>query len=275
MHYKFLLILGCSFLSLFFGCAVNPVSGDKELMLLSPEQDIEIGRKYAPEIEKYMGGPIADEALQHYIDSVGQRLVQVSHAAAIKFHFTALDHKSINAFALPGGYIFITKGLLEKIQTEAQLASIFGHEITHVAARHSAAAISREIGMSVLLMGMVIASPSQGTAAAGQVTEALLSLRYTRDDEREADRSGLLYMVRAGYDPRSAAQVMQVLNEQEIDNPPELWSSHPLTEDRINYLNRRVAILTEKYDLSALRIGRQEYQGSVLDRLKNLGKSVK
>ncbi len=120
---------------LFVGCAVNPITGEEELMLFGEDQDIVIGRKYAPELEKQLGGRIANEGLQDYMDGVGQKIARISHKPDWEYHFVALEHESVNAFALPGGYIFITRGMLEKLQTEAQLAAILAHETVHVVAR--------------------------------------------------------------------------------------------------------------------------------------------
>ena len=109
-----LLTLALSF-CLFSSCATNPITGQKQLMLIPEQQDIAIGRKYAPEIERQMGGRIPNESLQNYIDTVGQKIARVSHKPNLQYHFTALDEKSTNALALPGGYVFITKGMLEKL----------------------------------------------------------------------------------------------------------------------------------------------------------------
>jgi len=108
------------------GCVLNPITGEEELMLVGLQQDIEIGRKYAPEIEKQMGGRIADEELQNYIDSLGQSIVGVSHNQDFEYHFVALNDKSVNAFALPGGRVFIKKGMLENLTTEAQYGAHCG-----------------------------------------------------------------------------------------------------------------------------------------------------
>ena len=121
-------------------------------MLISESQELEIGKTYAPEIEKQMGGRIRNEAIQNYIDSVGQKVARVSHRPDLHYHFTALNHKSINAFALPGGYVFITKGMLEKLDNESELAGVLAHETTHIVARHSAEAMSRQIGIQLLLV---------------------------------------------------------------------------------------------------------------------------
>jgi predicted Zn-dependent protease len=195
-----LLILGFIF-CLCTGCAINPVTGEEQLMLVSEQQDIEIGRKYAPEVEKQMGGRIANESLQNYVDSVGQKIARVSHRPDWEYHFAALEDKSINAFALPGGYIFITKGMLEKLTTEAQLAAILAHEITHVVARHVSANMSREIGISILLSAVISDKTPEGVLTATELGRQILGLQYSRKDEQEADLGGLDYMVWAGYNP--------------------------------------------------------------------------
>ena len=104
------------------GCAINPITGEEELMLFGEQQDLGIGQKYAPEVEKQMGGRIDNDALQNYMNSVGQKIAAVSHRRSWEYHFAALEHDSLNAFALPGGYVFITKGMLKELTTEAQLA---------------------------------------------------------------------------------------------------------------------------------------------------------
>ena len=143
------------------GCATNPITGKQEFMLIPEEQDIRIGQKYAPEIEKQMGGRIANDALQNYINSVGQKVANVSHRRSWQYHFTALEDDMINAFALPGGYIFITKGMLKQLTTESQLAGILAHETAHVVARDTAVLMSREIGIGILLSALLKAKFSQ------------------------------------------------------------------------------------------------------------------
>ncbi len=254
------------------GCAVNPLTGSDEFMLLPVEQDVEIGKAYAPQVEKHLGGRIDNDTLQEYIEVVGDKIARICHRADIEYHFTALDHKSVNAFALPGGYIFITRGMLEKLQTEAQLASILAHEVVHVVARDTANVISKEIGMTLLFAAAVIpTSPSAGAVMAAQVTRQILGLRYSRKAEREADFGGLTYMVRAGYDPSGMVELMQTLESIGNDRPPEFFSSHPSPENRITYIQRRIE---QRYgDASGLRVGREEYERAVLSHLRALTKT--
>ncbi len=254
---------------LLIGCAVNPITGEEELMLVPASQDIEIGRKYAPEIEKQLGGRIDDPSLQNYIDSVGQKIARISHKPGWDYHFVAVEDKSINALALPGGYIFVTKGMLEKLTTEAQLAALLAHEIVHVTARHTAAAMSREMGLSFLFLGLSAAGakiPQDAGRAVG-FTLQLIGLKYSREHEREADVAGLDYMVVAGYNPYGAVELMQMLQDQDNVRPAEFLSSHPSPGNRIISLNAKIQ--TRYGSTEGLRIGKDDYRRSVLDRLTN------
>ena len=249
------------------GCAVNPITGEEEFMLLPQQQDIEIGRKYAPEVEKQMGGRIHDEHLQSYIDSVGQKIAKISHRPDLEYHFVALDHNSVNALALPGGYVFITKGMLQKLTTEAQLAGILGHEISHVVARDSAVVMSREIGISILLSAVISEKTPEGVATAANLTRQILGLKYSRKDEREADLAGLDYMYRAGYNPYGIVETMQMLDKQQEQRPVEFFSTHPNPENRVAYLTQSVQ--AEYYNVEELKIGEEDYRKAVLERLSN------
>ena len=261
-----LLILGLTS-CLLIGCAVNPITGQEELMFISENKDIEIGRKYAPEIEKQLGGKIDNPSLQNYIDSVGQRIARISHRPNWEYHFVAVEHKSINAFALPGGYIFVTKGMLEKLTTEAQLAALLAHEIVHITARHSSAAMSREMGISFVFLGLSVAGaeiPQDASRAAG-IALQLIGLKYSREHEREADVAGLDYMVVAGYNPHGAVELQQMLQEQDNVRPAEFLSSHPSPKNRIISLNARIQT---RYDSpEGLKIGKNAYRTTVLERL--------
>jgi predicted Zn-dependent protease len=249
------------------GCAVNPISGERQLMFLSEDQDVEIGRKYAPEVEKEMGGAIADRALQNYVDSVGQSVARVSHKPYFDYHFVALNDKSVNAFALPGGRIFVTKGMLEELGTEAQLAAILAHEVTHVVARHSSAAMSSQIGVDILLSAIISEDTPQTVSTVASLTRQIVSLKYSRKDEREADLVGLDYMVSAGYNPYAMIETMQMLESQKGARPIEFLSTHPAPENRIEYLTET---LNERgYDLDGLRVGERDYQTNVIARLTN------
>lgn len=252
------------------GCATNPISGEEQLMLISEDQDVEIGREYAPEVEKELGGKIRNEALQSYIDSVGQRIIRISHRPDWQYHFIAVNHSMVNALALPGGYVFVTRGMLEKLTSEAQLAALLSHEIVHIVARHSSAAMSQQIGISLLVQGLSSAGTipdSQGAYQMTQLAQQLIGLKYSRENEREADTAGMDYMVRAGYNPYGAVELMQMLERLDQATPIEFLSSHPSPENRVGYLTVRAQ--ARYYNTTNLRVGAEDYKANVLDILPN------
>lgn len=270
MFKKIILFAACLSLCFLTGCADNPLTGDKELMLIPEEQDIEIGRVYAPEIEKELGGKVKDEVLQDYIDSVGQKIARISHKPSWEYHYVALNHDMINAFALPGGYIFITKGMLRKLKTEAQLAAVLAHETVHVVARDTSNAMSNQIGMTILMAAAVSQEPTSATMAAAGITQQIIALKYSRKDERQADLGGLGYMVAAGYNPFGMVEIMQMLEDLRSFEIVEFFSSHPSPYNRVGYIGLHIDIKYDDVDLTQLITGRDEYQANVIERLKNI-----
>jgi predicted Zn-dependent protease len=266
MRAKVLLLNLILSLCFYEGCAINPISGEEDFMLYPEQHDIAIGRKYAPEAEKQLKGKIPDEELQNYVDAVGQKIARISHRPDWEYHFMAVQDESINALALPGGYVFITKGLLAKLTTEAQLASILAHEVAHAVARDSAAAISREIGMGILFAAAVIQDVPQSALEAANITRQILGLQYSRDDEQAADLAGLDYMIRAGYDPAGMIETMQILQNEQKVKLVEFFSTHPNPQNRIKYLTQKIQ--TKYADISELKIGKEDYQRHVLEHLK-------
>ena len=230
-----------------------------------------MGKAYAPEIEKQMGGRIENLTIQNYLDGIGQNLAAVSHKPPnappyYEYHFIPLEDESVNAFALPGGYVFITRGMLEKLENEGQLASVLAHEIVHIVARHSAEMISKEIGFSIAMS--VISQKASGTAAtAADIGRQIIGLKFSRADEIESDSGGLDYMVLAGYDPYQMVETMKMLQNQNETRPIEFFSTHPSPENRIEYITQ--AIQTRGYDSSQLKINQDDYEKSVLNELKN------
>lgn len=258
-----ILLLPFSFWS---GCAQNPITGQQELMLVPEQQDVEMGRKYAPQVEREMGGRIPDPRIQNYIDSVGQRIVRVSHTRNFDYHFVALNHDSVNALALPGGYVYVTRGMLKELKTEAQLAAILSHEVVHIVARDVSAAISREIGIEIALSAATSKKASRGVLMATDITHQIVGLKFSRRDEKDADLGGLDYMVQAGYNPNGMAEVMQMLQEQQSVRPIEFFSTHPNPENRVGYITDRIQ--ARYYNLAGFRTGQQDYQTGVLRTLR-------
>lgn len=208
-------------LSLLFalsGCAQNPVTGSTDFVMMSENQEIAIGRQN-DELIKKQYKVYGSKALQEYVNSVGQRIAKQSHRPNLQYHFTVLDTPDINAFALPGGYVYITRGILAYLNSEAELAAVLGHEIGHVTARHG---VRQQSAAQAANIGLTIASifvPQINTPGAGNLTNliggALLS-GYGRDHELEADRLGAEYLARTDYDPHAIITVIEVLKNQEI-----------------------------------------------------------
>jgi predicted Zn-dependent protease len=234
------------------GCTVNPITGNEELMFFGPDKDVQLGRKYAPLVEKELGGRMPEEGLQSYLNRIGQRLAGFCQRPDLAYHFAAVEEGGANAFALPGGYVYITRDLLKELKTEAQLAAVLSHEIGHVVARDTLVALSEQIGMTAL----VIAAQAGG-ARGSDFVAAVLSLQFSRDDEKEADLAGLSYMTQAGYDPNGMVETMQSLEKLQTIRPVEFFSTHPNPESRIAYIQERIA---RRYaSLRGLKKGQEEY----------------
>jgi len=244
------------------GCATNPVTGERELMFQGESWDRQVGaRQYAPMLQSQGGAYDYDPALSRYVDSVGQRIAQ--HADLdLPYEFTVLNNSVPNAWALPGGKIAINRGLLTELDSEAELAAVLGHEIVHAAARHGAQQASR----GMLLQGAVVATGmavqgreygqivGMGTALGAQ----LVSQRYSRDAEREADYYGMQYMAKAGYDPRGAVDLQETFVELSENRNQDwlsgLFASHPPSRERLER-NRELAA-----QLPGGELGRASYR---------------
>lgn len=253
-----------------FGCAANPITGEEELMFdRDYHHDIKLGKEIAPLVEKELKGKIPDQALQDYINGVGHKITRFSHNPDFDFNFVAVNDKSINAIALPGGRIFITKGLLAKFESESQLAGVLAHETVHVVARDTENMMSKQAGMGVLFVLAASQAKTQGEIAAADIALQLVALKYSREDERTADLGGMDYMFRAGYNPNGMVETMQILQKEDASRPCDFFSTHPSPENRIDYLRARAQ--THYLDgIAGTKTGEEDYQQNVLDRLKNL-----
>jgi len=217
------------------GCAVNPVTGRRELSLVSPQQELQIGGEgYKAVVAEY--GLYDDPLLQAYVNEVGQKVALSSHQPSLAWHFAVLDDPTVNAFAMPGGYIYVTRGILAHLNSEAQLAGVLGHEIGHVTHRHSAERITQQ---QLYGLGLGVASVfSQTVRRYGDLAQqglGLLFLKYSRDDERQADELGVAYATGAGYDPRevpSTYATLKRVSDQAGQRLPGFLSTHPDPGDR-------------------------------------------
>ncbi len=200
------------------GCAQNPVTGQNDFVMMSESQEVAVGRQSDEQIKKHYK-VYESKALQDYVNGVGQRLAKQSHRPDLQYHFTVLDTPEINAFALPGGYVYITRGIMAYLNSEAELAAVVGHEIGHVTARHGvrqqSAAQATNIGLTIASIFVPEINTNAGQNLANILGSALLS-GYGREQELEADRLGAQYLARTDYDPQAIINVLRVLKNQEL-----------------------------------------------------------
>jgi predicted Zn-dependent protease len=229
------------------GCATNPVTGESELSLISESQEIQMVQQAAQDVAQSIG-LVNDEGLQQYVHRIGTELARASERPQLPWTFRVVDDPTPNAFALPGGYIFVTRGMMNLMSSEAELASVLGHEIGHVTAKHSVSQLSRQqIAQLGLGIGMIL---SDELARYGQLAGAglqLLFLKYGRDAERQADDLGFKYALNEGYDVREMDDVFQSLqrvSQKEGGSPLPSWlATHPYPEERIQATQARIAAL--------------------------------
>jgi predicted Zn-dependent protease len=219
------------------GCARNPVTGRRQFVLVSESQEIAMGAQAHVQVQREFG--VLDEpAIQNYVQQVGKKLAVVSHRPNLEWHFTAVDSPVINAFALPGGFIYFTRGILVYFNSEAEFAGVMGHEIGHVTARHSVNQMTRSQFAQIGLGAASVLSPTVGQfgGAAGTGLN-LWFLKFSRDDEREADRLGVEYAARGGYDPREVSNFFEVLQRMsqtgDRETIPGWLSTHPDPGERV------------------------------------------
>ncbi|HEY9847923.1 MAG TPA: M48 family metallopeptidase [Leptolyngbyaceae cyanobacterium] len=231
----------------------NPITGESQRIQLQPQQEITLGLQAREKMAARHGGLYPDKALQQYVNQVGDRIVAQSDASKTPYPFDFYllrDPQTINAFALPGGQVFITAALLSRLSSEAQLAAVLGHEIGHVVARHGAEHLAKQqLGSTLVTAVGVAASDDQGRGRQAQIiaqaVNQLVGLRYGREDELESDRLGFRFMTQAGYNPQGIVQVMQILGaSRKGGQSPEFFSTHPNPENRVQKLQ---ALITEAY----------------------------
>ncbi|CAN5701987.1 M48 family metalloprotease [soil metagenome] len=242
------------------GCARNPVTGQLQLALITEAQEIEMGRQGAAQVQSSIG-LVPDSALQSYVHSIGLQLARASERPDLPWTFGVVDDPTPNAFALPGGFIYFTRGMLGLMNSEAELAAVLGHEIGHVTARHQVAMISRaQVAQVGLGLGGILVpqlEPLGGVAGAGL---SLLFLRYGRDAERQADELGFRYTLEQSYDVRESASVfasLARLGEDQRTAVPAWLQTHPLPAERIQTIEARISA-SEPLPAD-LRVARPEY----------------
>ena len=231
------------------GCATayNPATQKKELILIDSMQEVQIGRGISDNIIKNEIPPLNDAAIQLFVNKIGQRIAQSSDRRDIVYHFMVLDSRDLNAFALPGGYVYIYKGLLDRID-EQGLAAILAHEVGHVAAKHSVKKMQAALGynflMALALAGFGKNDPELAREISGatDVVYGLLSRGYSREDEFLADKLAVKYTLRAGYDPYGLVRTLELLNKEKGPSGRmfEILSGHPRMEERIRKIKEEI-----------------------------------
>lgn len=223
----------------------NPITGEKQYVSLTPNEEIQLGLESAPQMAYQMGGEVSpSDPRSQEVQKIGQEIVDktIAHKSPWKFNFHLLaDDKTVNAFALPGGQIFITLGLYNKLENEAQLAGVLSHEIGHVIERHSAQQMAKSnLGQSLVIAVATGAGDGSGSSQpmmVAAVVNQMMQLRYGRADESEADTWGIKLMSQVGYDPRAMIDVMEILKAAGGGGGgPELFQSHPNPDLRIKQI---------------------------------------
>ena len=248
------LLISVSFLSLIISCSVNPVTGERDFVLISEDAELEMGRKYYSQILQSQT-LYQDPKIQSYVQSIGDSLAELSHRSDLIYRFTVLDSPDVNAFALPGGYIFINRGLMVYLSSEEELAAVLGHEIGHVTARHSV----RQISQAQVLSIISYAVAREAGSAAGDLTNiasGALVAGYGRDMELQADSLGAEYMAKQGYSASGMIDTISVLKEHELYSMEVskrrgfnqqtyhgIFSSHPSNDSRLKEVIKKAGSL--------------------------------
>jgi predicted Zn-dependent protease len=259
-------VVGLGLIGLLFwtsSCAVNPVTGRQELMLLSETDEIQLGHQTDAEVvQEY--GIYEDAKLTAYLNDICQRLGKISHRPNLTYHFKVVDVSVVNAFAVPGGYVYFTRGILASLNDEAELAGVMGHEIGHIAARHSARQYSQaQLAQLGLGVGMIFAEKIPALSELGQLGVGMLFLRFSRDNERQADDLGVEYSSKAGYDATQMASFFETLERMNPGSDrtglPSWFSTHPSPEDRVQAVRIRAREWQQTLSIKDLKLNRDQY----------------
>jgi len=244
-------------------CAKNPVTGRSDLMLMSESQEVALGQRSDPEITAYMG-IYEDPALQKFINEKGQQMASVSHRKNLKYHFKIVDSDVVNAFAVPGGYVYFTRGIMAHFNNEAEFAGVLGHEIGHITARHSAKQYSKAMLAQIGLVAGSVVSPTfaQYAELASQGL-GLLFLKFGRDAESQSDKLGVEYSTKIGYDAVEMSSFFSTLDRlrkvQGSEEVPTFLSTHPDPVDREGKVLKMAKSWKNKVDAQTLKVNRENY----------------
>ena len=242
-------------------CATNPVTGKRQLALISEAQEIQMGRDADKDVAASIG-LYSDESMQRYVQDLGARLAATTERPDLPWTFRVVDDASVNAFAIPGGFIYVTRGIMTHLNSEAELAAILGHEIGHVTARHSVSQMSKQqLAQVGFAAGMIFSPEFAQYGNIAQVAMGLMFMKFSRSDESQSDALGMKYMMAGGYDPRTLVGVFGMLDalsqQSSAGRLPQWMSTHPDPENRQAWATKAVAGL--QTDLSRLNVNRPGY----------------
>lgn len=254
-----------SFLLWAASCAVNPVSGQRELMLLSERDEMQLGGQTDVDVVRQYG-IYDDRKLKAYVNDLGQRIGKVSHRPHLAYHFKVLDVSVVNAFAVPGGYVYFTRGILATLNSEAEFAGVMGHEIGHITARHSAQQISRaQLAQMGLAVGSMFSETFGALSGLTGMGMQMLFLKFSRDNERQADDLGVEYASKVGYEASQMANFFETLDRMhphtDKSGLPSWFSTHPNPEDREKVVRERAREWQQKLGQKNPKVGRNTYLG--------------
>jgi predicted Zn-dependent protease len=244
-------------------CAVNPVTGKKQFMLMTEDQEVALGAKYDPSVVSTFG-LYENEELLNFITEKGNELAKISHRPNLDYHFRILDSPVVNAFAVPGGYIYFTRGILAHFNSEAELIGVLGHELGHVTARHSASQQSKQqLGQLALMGGLVLSPEFRYFADYAMQGMQLLFLKFSRDNENESDRLGVEYSTRIKYDANKMADFFLVLQKMQLSSEqggvPTFLSTHPDPGNRYNDIQKEAKEWQDSLKYNEWLVNREKY----------------
>ena len=239
-NYRLLLVISLAlFAALLLGCVRSDVTGQKEFIAISRDQEIALGQQAGPEFEKEFGDKVPNDTLQKYVQSVGDKLANVSDRP-MPYEYALLNSDIPNAFALPGGKIYVTAGLMSHMTNERQLAAVLAHEVVHVADKHSVKGLQRQMGAALFVevLGAIVGGDKAQTAeAAATIAANVAELQYSKEDESTADAYGVKYLAKAGYNPWGMVELLEMLQSLSNAEPGlfgDFFDTHPLTSKRID-----------------------------------------
>jgi predicted Zn-dependent protease len=258
-----LIMLFIATVLLVISCAVNPVTGKKQIMLMSEAQEIQLGLSYDPQVMATFGA-YPDQNLQNFVQSRGVEIGKISHRPNLEYHVRVVDSPVVNAFAVPGGYIYLTRGILAQLNNEAELEGVMAHELGHIAARHTVSQQSKQqIGQLLLIGGMIASEKFAQYAQYALQGMQLLFLKFSRDDERQADALGVEYSSKLGYDAHKMADFFKVLQKMSLSESqggiPTFLSTHPDPGDRYNDVNKSATEWQTQLNLGSYKVNQDSY----------------